>query len=66
MIQYLKAGQKVHNYYIKELAKQKDINVKLISFCEKDKLKYLDLEKNNIEGYIYPINKEKGLINIEK
>lgn len=55
-----KAGQKVHNYYIKELAKQKDINVKLISFCEKDKLKYLDLEKNNIEGYIYPINKEKG------
>ena len=46
------AGGKIHNFYIKELNKHSDLNIKLLSFChisEKDKL---DLDKYKIDNDI--------------
>lgn len=56
-----RAGEKTHNYYLKQFAKERDWNVRLISFCDPDEFQKLDLAKNKIDATIFQDNKS-GII----
>lgn len=43
------AGGKIHNYYLKQLHKYSDINIKLITFCPYDVIEKVDLSSYGID-----------------
>ena len=49
------ASGKIHNYYLKELIKEPNVNLKLITFCKKDEYEIAvnDHKTNNIDSDIY-------------
>lgn len=48
-----RAGEKTHNYYLKEFARENDWNVRLISFCPPEDFRKLDLAEYGIEACIF-------------
>lgn len=44
------AGGKIHNYYIKEFQKQRDVHIHLISICMQSEIDKLDLKYYGIEA----------------
>lgn len=54
-----KAGEKTHNYYLKAFAKEKNINVHLITVCPSDEYDKLDYDKYGIKNNILIENQDK-------
>lgn len=59
------ASGKTQNWYLKQLAKEKNIKLRLATFCKPDELDKLDLDKYGIKNNIY-IRPRGGLINETK
>lgn len=60
------AGGKVHNFYVKELQKRKNVHQTLISMCYQTEVKELDLDKYGIDHDIVVLDRNKFEKNLRK
>lgn len=60
------AGGKVHNFYVKELQKRKNVHQTLISMCYEPEVKLLDLKQYGIDHDLVILDKTKFHKNLRK
>lgn len=56
------AGEKTHNFYLKEFSKQEDINVRIITVCKATDVKKLDLDEYGIKNEVLVESQSKSAV----
>ena len=54
------ASGKIHNFYLKRLCAEKEVDVTVVTLCKEDEINKLDFEKYGIKNYV-SVRKRKGI-----